>query len=145
MGTAIYTEDVPLARGTYNRHLNAIAPPPPAATRLWLVLDADDDVPAEQSDTNNQSSQAFTNAVVFTSAKYDGDAAPNVIGRFFAGIQVNEAGNVAPAEVHVQPLLELADRAHRAVGLEQLLLGQRERIAGHGMSPLVVRGWKRTS
>jgi hypothetical protein len=56
-----------------------------------------------------------------------------------AGIQVDEAGDVASREVDVQPLLELADRAHRAVGLEQLLLGLRERVACHGVSPVCQR------
>src|SRR5262249_23763153 len=87
-GNAIYTENMPLARGTYNRHLNAIAPPPASATRLWLVVDGADDVPNEQRDDNNQSSQAFTNAVVFTAAKYDGDSRPDGVGRFFSGISV---------------------------------------------------------
>src|SRR5207247_6203800 len=75
MGSAIYTESMPLARGTYNRHLNAIAPPPSTATRLWLVVDGDQLID-EQDETNHQSSEAFTNAVVFTGARFDGDSPP---------------------------------------------------------------------
>src|SRR5262245_24877925 len=86
-GNPIYSESTPLARGTYNRHLNAISPPPVAATRLWLVVNGDM-VIDEQDFTNNQSSTPFTNAVVFTGARYDGDSSPNVVGRFFSGVSV---------------------------------------------------------
>jgi hypothetical protein len=39
---------------------------------------------------------------------------------FFAGVQVHEAGNGAGGEFRMHPLLELADRAHRAIGLHEL-------------------------
>src|SRR5262249_16105075 len=45
-----------------------------------------DQVIDEQDFTNNQSSVAFNNAVVFAGAHYDGDSRPGFIGRFFAGI-----------------------------------------------------------
>ena len=44
---------------------------------------------------------------------------------FLAGIQVDEAGNVAAREIHVQAFLELADRAHPAVDVQQHLLVER--------------------
>jgi hypothetical protein len=85
-GAALYTEDVPLARGVYNRHLNSVAAPPSGATRLWLVVDGEQ-VTDEQSFDNNKSSSAPYNfGVTFTGAKFDGDSRPDVVGRFFAGI-----------------------------------------------------------
>ena len=44
--------------------------------------------------------------------------------RFLAGVEVHEAGNVAAGKLGVQTLLELADRPHGAVRLEQPLAGQ---------------------
>jgi hypothetical protein len=44
--------------------------------------------------------------------------------RLLAGVQVHEAGDLPRRELAVQALLELANRAHDAVGLEQLLPGE---------------------
>ena len=41
-----------------------------------------------------------------------------------AGVEVDEPGDVAGGELLVHPLLELADGAHRPVGVEQCLRGQ---------------------
>ncbi|MNG00959.1 hypothetical protein D3C84_839170 [compost metagenome] len=51
---------------------------------------------------------------------------------FFAGIQVDETGNLARGELHVQALFEGADGAHHLVGVQQLIVGERCR---HFYSP----------
>ena len=64
-------------------------------------------------------------------------------GGFLAGIEMDEAGDVAGGELGVHALLELADGPHDPVGFEQLLFRQRERVGGHwgflsGLLSLVV-------
>ena len=44
-----------------------------------------------------------------------------------AGVEVDEAGDVAGGELLVHPLLEVADGAHRPVGVEQ---GVRRQLGG---------------
>src|SRR5215204_2689007 len=60
--------------------------------------------------------------------------------RRLAGVQVHEARDLAGRELAVQTLLELADRAHHPVALEELLLGELPRPGGdgdgHGLSSL---------
>jgi hypothetical protein len=41
-------------------------------------------------------------------------------GRLLAGIQVNEAGDLAGGELDVQALFEFADGAHQPVGVQQV-------------------------
>jgi hypothetical protein len=43
-------------------------------------------------------------------------------GGFFAGVQVDKAGDVTAAEVHVQSVFKFADGSHRAVAREQGIL-----------------------
>ena len=44
--------------------------------------------------------------------------------RLLAGVEVDEPRDLAGRELGVQALLEVADGAHHAIGLEQLLLGE---------------------
>ena len=53
-------------------------------------------------------------------------------GRLLAGVEVDEAGDVAPGEVDVEPFLELADGPHRPVGREQAVPVERELVVSHG-------------
>ena len=45
-------------------------------------------------------------------------------GRLLAGVEMDEARDVAGRELLVHPLLELADRAHLVVGVQQLAATQ---------------------
>ena len=64
--------------------------------------------------------------------------------RLLARVEMHEARDLAGGELGVQALLELADRAHHAVGLEQLVLGELARCwwcdSRHGLSSC---GWRR--
>ena len=62
--------------------------------------------------------------------------------RLLAGVEMHEARDVAGRELAVHALLELADRAHHPVGLEQLLLGELARPGGAAadMTLLLRRG-----
>jgi hypothetical protein len=65
-------------------------------------------------------------------------------GGLLTCIEVNEPRNVALGEVRVQPFLELADRPHGSIGLQQALLVQRENPgcavwSSHQCPPFVFR------
>ncbi|MNN17489.1 hypothetical protein D3C81_1306790 [compost metagenome] len=49
-------------------------------------------------------------------------------GGFFAGIKVDEAGDLAGGELHVQAFLERTDGAHHFIGMQQLFSAQ---VSGH--------------
>src|SRR5208282_1778701 len=55
--------------------------------------------------------------------------------RLLARVQVDESGDIAARELRVHALLELADRPHRPVDVEQVLSGQGFplRRVGHGL------------
>jgi hypothetical protein len=78
--------------------------------------------------------------LVALEARIEETAMPSAGGdRFLAGVQVDEPGDLTRGELGVQALLEVADRAHHAIGLEQLLLGQlsgsRWCYCGHWLLP----------
>jgi hypothetical protein len=45
-----------------------------------------------------------------------------------SGVKMDEAGDLAAREIDMQPLLEIADGAHPAIGVQKLLFGQRKWI-----------------
>ena len=56
-----------------------------------------------------------------------------------AGIEMDEARNIALGEFDMQPLLEFADRAHGAIGLQQTGLVQGKWIVAHGVLLLLIK------
>ena len=54
-----------------------------------------------------------------------------------SGIEMDEARDIAAREFDMQPLLEFADRAHGAIGLQQPGLVQGKRIIAHGVLLLI--------
>lgn len=73
-------------RGTHEIRV-AIGPPPLGARKLALSLNSDW-FADEQDFENNWSQSEFVHSVAITGATYDGDAQPDVIGRFFSGVSV---------------------------------------------------------
>lgn len=64
-----------------------VGPPPVGARKLAFSLNSDW-FADEQTFENNWSQSEFVHSIAFTGATYDGDAQPDVIGRFFSGVSV---------------------------------------------------------
>src|ERR1700753_218311 len=56
-------------------------------------------------------------------------------GSFFAGIEMDETGNIAAREFEMQALFEFSDRTHDPISFEQFVLAQWKRILSHPHPP----------
>jgi hypothetical protein len=80
------------SQGTYSEHVSSLAAPPPTAKGLLLVVDDLDKI--VEPDGNNTWHLAYDPKIELLSVALDGDERDDVIGRFIAGLPLQNKAEV---------------------------------------------------